>query len=153
MLNNYNALFITDYPETWDLSNIGKDVVTFFDVDELSTEYTSATKRFNETIGSNVIITRVQRIQNPSEYARYQSLKKTWRMLHGKGSVHEKELFHGTKRDKVEPICSTGFNRGYAADSNGEYKSRGRTNNGFMQLVVVVVILYVQVLLLFFFIL
>uniref|UniRef100_A0A1X7SHA1 Poly [ADP-ribose] polymerase n=1 Tax=Amphimedon queenslandica TaxID=400682 RepID=A0A1X7SHA1_AMPQE len=114
-----------DYPDTWDLSNIGKEVVSFFDVNELSDEYTAATKRFNETIGSNVIITRVQRIQNPSEYARYLSLRNTWRMLHGKGSVHEKELFHGTKRDKIEPICSTGFNRGYAADSNAARYGKG----------------------------
>ena len=101
------------------MSNVGKEVVSFYDVAENSDEYVKATKRFNDTIGNKVVITQVQRIQNPAEYTRYQSLKNTWTMLHGQSSVSEKELFHGTKRDKIEPICSTGFNRGYAADSNG----------------------------------
>ena len=101
------------------MSNVGKEVVSFYDVPDNSDEYAKATKRFNDTIGNKVMITEVQRIQNPAEYTRYQSLKNTWTMLHGQGSVSEKELFHGTKRDKIEPICSTGFNRGYAADSNG----------------------------------
>lgn len=117
--NVYNFSLHIEYPNNWDLSAMGKEVVTFIDIPETSDEYNKATNRFLDTIGVQCDISKVQRVQNPSEFTRYQSLKKSWVMLHGVGCVTEKELFHGTKKENLTPICSTGFNRGYAAESNG----------------------------------
>ena len=100
---------------------MGTKVVHFESIDATSNEYALATGRFFETKGnSNYEIVMLQRIQNPSEYTRYQTLKKTWVMLHGQGSVMERDLFHGTKKESVDPICSKGFNREFAADANGK---------------------------------
>ena len=100
---------------------MGNKIVHFESINATSNEYVQATRRFFETKGdSNYEIVKLQRIQNPSEYTRYQTLKKTWVMLHGQGSVMEKDLFHGTKKESIDPICSTGFNRGFAADANGK---------------------------------
>ena len=95
-------------------------IVHFETISEHNLEYTRATKRFQETLGNiRCTIVSVKRIQNPAEYSRYHSLKSSWESIYGRGVVTEKELFHGTKEDSLDPICSQGFNRIFAADNNG----------------------------------
>ena len=114
----------TEIPKEWtpqpcDSQGTPK-IVHFETISKFSSEYAQATKRFNETLNAvNCTIVSVQRIQNPGEYSRYQSLKTSWESIHGQGVVKEKELFHGTKEESVVPICSQGFNRIFAADNNG----------------------------------
>ena len=95
-------------------------VVHYAEISSKSSEYKEATTLFLETLGEShhkYKIVKVCRIQNLGEYTRYQSVKRTW-LRHGE--VKEKELFHGTKKDNIESICSTGFNRGFATESNGK---------------------------------
>lgn len=85
-----------------------------------SSEYITATENLLATMGNaKHDVVSVKRVQNPAEYTRYMSLKTTWDTLHGPRVVKERELFHGTGVSSVNPICSTGFNRSYAADANG----------------------------------
>ena len=96
------------------------EVVHYVNISTKSSEYKKATSLFLETLGEShhhYEIVKVCRIQNPAEYMRYQSVKTTWL---SQGSVKEKELFHGTKKDNIKSICSTGFNRGFAAECNGK---------------------------------
>ena len=94
-----------------------KSNVEYFEVPLHSSEYHEATYRFFETLGSNKCnIIKVQRVQNPSEYTRYQSLKTSWRSQ----KPIERDLFHGSKKESISSICANGFNRGYAADANGK---------------------------------
>ena len=112
----------TDLPPEWSLSQptdqAGKPLTcAFVDVSKSSSEFTKATQRFEETMSGNFTIIRVQRVQNPQEYYRYLGLKATWQST---GRImHEKELFHGTKAENIKAVCSSGFNRNFAADANG----------------------------------
>lgn len=113
----------TDLPIEWspqprdDSGNLM--ICAFVDVNNLSQEYSNATKKFEETMHVNTKFTiiRVQRVQNPQEYYRYLGLKATWQSA---GQImQEKELFHGTKAESISAICASGFNRIFAAEANG----------------------------------
>ena len=109
-----------DFPRDWDHEAMMSKVVHYAEISSKSSEYKEATTLFLETLGEShhkYKIVKVCRIQNLGEYTRYQSVKRTW-LRHGE--VKEKELFHGTKKDNIESICSTGFNRGFATESNGK---------------------------------
>lgn len=114
----------TDLPMEW--SHQPKDpsgksqTCAFVDVNSYSQEFKDATQRFTETMDgsfSKFTIIRVQRVQNPQEYYRYLGLKASWQST-GR-VIHEKELFHGTKLESISAICSSGFNRNFAAEANG----------------------------------
>ena len=116
----FTYCLILDYPPEWDHDAMTSKVVHYVNISTKSSEYKKATTLFLETLGESrhkYEIVKVQRVQNPAEYMRYQSVKRTWL---SQGSVKEKELFHGTKKDNIESICSTGFNRSFAAESNGK---------------------------------
>ena len=119
--------FTADYPKSWENqpndSKGGLKVVHYVSVPPYTSEYDMATKRLLDTMGTaKHEVVSVKRVQNPAEYTRYMSLKTTWNTLYGPAVLKERELFHGTKKDSVDPICSTGFNRSFAADANGESK-------------------------------
>ena len=104
------------------LDQAGKPLTcAFVKVNRHTQEFRDATKNFGKTMTSNFHIITVQRVQNPQEYCRYLGLKATWQSS-GRYMI-EKELFHGTKRDSISPICATGFNRIFAADVHGTYTS------------------------------
>ena len=97
-------------------------VCAYIEVKEGTAEYNDATQHFKQTLGKNkdkVTISRVQRIQNPSEYMQYEALKTIWRQTTG-ADVKEEMLFHGTKKDSLDLICQTGFNRIFASEANGK---------------------------------
>lgn len=115
---------ITDLPMEWSPQPQDQggnpQICAFIDVDNFSQEFQEATRRFRETMGSSyskLTITRVQRVQNAQEYYRYLGLKATWQST-GR-NMREKELFHGTRVDSISAICSSGFNRSFAAEANG----------------------------------
>ena len=122
----YNTFSIVALPSTWtaqptdDKGN--PKVCAYIEVKEGTAEYNDATQHFKQTLGKNkdkVTISRVQRIQNPGEYMRYEALKTIWSQTTG-ADVKEEMLFHGTKKDSLDLICQTGFNRIFAADANGK---------------------------------
>ena len=93
----------------------------YIEVAEGTPEYSEATHRFKQTLGSyKVTIVKVQRVQNPGEYMRYEAIKTSWRLATDQGNVKEETVFHGTKRANIEPISKTGFNRIFAAEANGK---------------------------------
>ena len=116
----------------------GIKVLHYVSVPVYSPEYDIATKRLLETMGTaKHDIVSIKRVQNPAEYTRYMSLKATWDTLYGPGVVKERELFHGTKKDNVDPVCSTGFNRNYAAEENGESNKAKFTKYKFQEVKVI----------------
>ncbi len=93
------------------------------DIPAHSTEYQDAVREFQATLGSHTFtIVKVQRIQNPSEYAKHLSFRDALKRKYGK-PVLEKKVFHGTKEDSMVSIAHQGFNRIFAADANGKYMS------------------------------
>ena len=92
----------------------------YIEVAEGTPEYDEATHHFKQTLGLyNVTIAKVQRVQNPGEYMRYEAIKACWHQT-TEGNVKEETVFHGTKRANIEPISKTGFNRIFAAEANGK---------------------------------
>ena len=92
----------------------------YIEVAEGTPEYDEATHRFKQTLGSyKVTIVKVQRVQNPGEYRRYEAIKASWRQ-NAEGNVKEETVFYGTKKANIEPISKTGFNRIFAAEANGK---------------------------------
>ena len=123
-----SSILALPYPSTWtaqptdDKGN--PKVCAYIEVKEGTAEYDDATQHFKQTLGKNkdkVTISRVQRIQNPGEYMRYEALKTIWRKTTG-ADVKEEMLFHGTKKDSLDLICQTGFNRIFASEANGKNK-------------------------------
>ena len=113
-------------PSTWTVQPTddkgNPKVCAYVEVKEGTAEYNEATQHFKQTLGKNkdkVTIFRVQRIQNPGEYMRYEALKTIWRQTTG-ADVKEEMLFHGTKKDSLDLICQTGFNRIFASEANGK---------------------------------
>lgn len=116
-------LYYIDPPSQWCPQPIdanGVVVVHFEPIAPSTAEYSRATKKFEDTCGSQKRdIVSVKRIQNLGEYARFVTFKSTLERTLGHGKVVEKEVFHGTKMASINPICSQGFNRNFAADANG----------------------------------
>ena len=112
-----------EYPKTWQKQpkEGGKPVPCHkFDVPTGSAEYKDAIREFEATIrNANCTIIKVQRIQNPSEYAKHASFQQILQQKYGK-KVEERRLFHGTRMDSIEAISYQGFNRIFAADANGK---------------------------------
>ena len=91
-----------------------------FDVLAGTPEYQDAVREFEATIQSTkYTIIKVQRIQNPNEYAKHCSFRETLQQKHAK-KVEERRLFHGTRLDSVDAIAHQAFNRIFAADANGK---------------------------------
>ena len=71
---------------------------------------------------SGITLTSVERVQNWNLYQRYQLLKMTVAQAVDKyrpGTMVERRLFHGTKKEYTDSICREGFNRDYSRKSHG----------------------------------
>ena len=86
---------------------------------EGTVEYQNALKRFKETIGSQVTIIKLERIQNLGHYSLHLAFKEDTARKYNRDTVEVKQLFHGLKEDSVDPVMTTGFNRSFAATANG----------------------------------
>lgn len=77
---------------------------------EDSQEYKAVEEKFLRTLGGKVIISKIERIQNPSMFNSYMLRKQS--MDEKNGTIdNELELFHGTKPESVKEINVQGFNR------------------------------------------
>ena len=121
-----HCLFKSDYPAIWEEQpkEGGRAKAShMFDVPASSPEYQDAIKEFEATIQSTkCTIVKVQRIQNPNEYARHCAFRDTLQHKHGK-KAEERRLFHGTKTDSVDAIAHQAFNRIFASDANGKLEA------------------------------
>ncbi|XP_052596401.1 protein mono-ADP-ribosyltransferase PARP14 [Peromyscus californicus insignis] len=75
-------------------------------------EYDIVANKFNQTC-ANFVIEKIERIQNPALWRRYQANKKIMDEKNGHGG-NEKQLFHGTEASSIPQLNSNGFNRSYA---------------------------------------
>ncbi|XP_052014480.1 protein mono-ADP-ribosyltransferase PARP14 isoform X2 [Apodemus sylvaticus] len=82
-------------------------------------EYNMVESAFRHSC-SNFVIEKIERIQNPALWSRYQAYKKI--MDEKNGNVrNEKQLFHGTEASSVPQLNSNGFNRSYAGKNATAY--------------------------------
>ncbi|XP_036059922.1 protein mono-ADP-ribosyltransferase PARP14 [Onychomys torridus] len=85
-------------------------------------EYNIVATKFNQTC-ANLVIEKIERIQNPALWRRYQANKKIMDEKNGHRG-NEKQLFHGTEASSVPHLNSNGFNRSYAG-KNAVYYGKG----------------------------
>ena len=77
---------------------------------EDSQEYKAVEEKFLRTLSGKVVISKIERIQNPSMFNSYMLRKQS--MDEKNGTIdNELELFHGTKPESVKEINVQGFNR------------------------------------------
>jgi len=92
------------------------------DVDPGSTEFAEIVKEFTESLQhykKEATIEKLQRIENRREYQKHVTYEVTVRAKHGIKQVPIRRLYHGSKYDSLGKIVVQGFNRSFAADSNG----------------------------------
>ncbi|XP_038202663.1 protein mono-ADP-ribosyltransferase PARP14-like [Arvicola amphibius] len=85
-------------------------------------EYIMVANTFHQTC-RNFIIEKIERIQNPALWRRYQANKKIMDEKNGH-ERNEKQLFHGTEASSILHVNSHGFNRSYAG-KNATYYGKG----------------------------
>nr|XP_048310114.1 protein mono-ADP-ribosyltransferase PARP14-like isoform X2 [Myodes glareolus] len=85
-------------------------------------EYSMVANKFHQTC-QNFIIEKIERIQNPALWRRYQANKKIMDEKNGH-ERNEKQLFHGTEASSIPHLNSHGFNRSYAG-KNATYFGKG----------------------------
>ena len=77
---------------------------------EDSQEYKAVEEKFLRTLSGKVVISKIERIQNPSMFNSYILRKQS--MDEKNGTIdNELELFHGTRPESVKEINVQGFNR------------------------------------------
>lgn len=77
---------------------------------EDSQEYKAVEEKFLRTLSGKVVISKIERIQNPSMFNSYMLRKQS--MDEKNGTIdNELELFHGTRPESVKEINVQGFNR------------------------------------------
>ncbi|NWZ24385.1 PAR14 polymerase, partial [Asarcornis scutulata] len=107
----------TVLPETWDdMQNLQVRVV---ELKPETKEYKEVAERFLKTI-QHLKIEKIERIQNPFLWKTYQMKKRQMADKNTNGD-NEKLLFHGTSKESLTLINSTGFNRSYAGMHAANY--------------------------------
>ncbi|XP_068739891.1 protein mono-ADP-ribosyltransferase PARP14-like [Montipora capricornis] len=73
-----------------------------------SDEFKEVKKLFTKSIKKSVEILRIERVQNPFMWEKYERKKENM-SAQRKASINEKRLFHGTSPNAVEAICKQNF--------------------------------------------
>ncbi|XP_074636867.1 uncharacterized protein LOC141895017 isoform X2 [Acropora palmata] len=73
----------------------------------LSEEFKDVEKLFRKSMKRSVEILKIERVQNPFMWEKYQRMKEN--MLASKKTINEKRLFHGTSPGAVGSICKQNF--------------------------------------------
>ncbi|XP_051005825.1 protein mono-ADP-ribosyltransferase PARP14-like [Acomys russatus] len=99
-----------ELPENW--TDMTQKKLLVVKLQTSDPEYNMVATRFNQTC-SNFVIEKIERIQNPALWRRYQANKK---IMDEKNSHvrNESQLFHGTEASSLPHLNSNGFNRSYA---------------------------------------
>ncbi|XP_028608059.1 protein mono-ADP-ribosyltransferase PARP14 [Grammomys surdaster] len=106
-----------EIPANW--SDMNQKKLLVVNLQTGRTEYNMVASAFHQTC-SNFVIEKIERIQNPTLWRKYQAHKKA--MDEKNGNVkNEKLLFHGTEAISVPQLNSNGFNRSYAGKNATAY--------------------------------
>ncbi|XP_049989289.1 protein mono-ADP-ribosyltransferase PARP14-like [Alexandromys fortis] len=100
----------TEIPSNW--SDMGQKKLLVVSLQTSDPEYVTVANQFHQTCQS-IIIEKIERIQNPALWRRYQANKKIMDEKNGH-ERNEKQLFHGTEASSIPHLNSNGFNRSYA---------------------------------------
>lgn len=101
-------------PDEWDPQpcddNGKEEILHVVSLAQDSKEYKTVKEKFLQSLREKVVITNIERIQNPSMYNSYMLRKQS--MDEKNGTIdNELELFHGTKPNSVKSINVQGFDR------------------------------------------
>lgn len=106
-----------EIPANW--SDMKQNKLLVVSLQTSDAEYTMVSRAFHQTC-PNFVIEKIERIQNPALWRRYQAYKKIMDEKNGNMS-NEKQLFHGTEADSLAQLNSNGFNRSYAGKNATMY--------------------------------
>ncbi|KAL3863204.1 hypothetical protein ACJMK2_004970 [Sinanodonta woodiana] len=106
---------VSEIPPQWD--PMDKDNLKVILIQPASKEYNNVTSLFmatvkTENVTASVPILKIERIQNRTLYAQYQSKKKLIDEMNP-GQINEMDLWHGTAGHAVDSINVHGFNRSF----------------------------------------
>ena len=90
--------------------------IRVIDLQASSREYRIVLAEFDKTMEQGKTyssIIKIQRVQNPMLYRSYEAMKLHLDAHNPQDVTNEKLLFHGTKKDSLEPINKANFNRSY----------------------------------------
>ena len=92
---------------------VGNDVtVHSANLCQSSLEFQDVSLKFHRSVKGSVVISSIERIQNPHLYQTYQLRKE--KMDKDNGGDNERQLFHGTIPENVVLINTQGFNRSFS---------------------------------------
>lgn len=99
--------------------------VILVDLDPQTLEYKKVQREFDDSMKKVYSVSynkveKIQRVQNPTLYAQYQTSKKEMDKQNPHGHKNERFLWHGTQATTCEKINSQGFNRSFAGQ-NGRF--------------------------------
>ncbi|XP_075808171.1 protein mono-ADP-ribosyltransferase PARP14-like [Microtus pennsylvanicus] len=100
----------TEIPSNW--SYMGQKKLLVVSLQTSDPEYIMVASKFHQTCQS-IVIKKIERIQNPALWRKYQANKKIMDEKNGH-ERNEKQLFHGTEASSIPHLNSNGFNRSYA---------------------------------------
>ncbi|KAH0504391.1 Poly [ADP-ribose] polymerase 14 [Microtus ochrogaster] len=99
-----------EIPSNW--SNMKQKKLLVVSLQTNDPEYIMVANQFHRTC-QNFAIEKIERIQNPALWRRYQANKKIMDEKNGH-ERNENQLFHGTEASSIPHLNSHGFNRSYA---------------------------------------
>lgn len=111
-------------PDEWDPQprdvNGKEETLHLVSLEKDSKEYKKVQEKFLQTMRGKVVITNIERIQNPSMHNSYMVRKQT--MDANNGTIdNEQELFHGTKAESIRAINVQGFDRSLCGANGNAY--------------------------------
>ncbi|KAK3606051.1 hypothetical protein CHS0354_006396 [Potamilus streckersoni] len=106
---------VSEVPPQWD--HMDKDNLRLIPLQPTLKEYTDVVSQFMATVkkensNASVPISKIERIQNRTLYAQYQSKKKLINEMNP-GQINEMDLWHGTAGQAVASINVHGFNQSF----------------------------------------
>ncbi len=115
---------IVTLPPSWEPQPVedGKPVaMCMLNVTQGSLEYDEALKYFHQSIGTNIAVVKLQRVQNPNMYYIHEAFQEYISNKYPSKKIDVKHLFHGLREESICLIATQGFNRNFASDANGIY--------------------------------
>nr|XP_048310122.1 protein mono-ADP-ribosyltransferase PARP14-like [Myodes glareolus] len=100
----------TEIPSNW--SDMRQKTLLVVSLQTSDPEYIMVANKFQQTC-RKFVIEKIERIQNPALWKKYQANKKIMDEKNGH-ERNEKQLFHGTEASSILHLNSHGFNRSYA---------------------------------------
>ncbi|KAK7828036.1 hypothetical protein U0070_013662 [Myodes glareolus] len=107
----------TEIPSNW--SDMRQKTLLVVSLQTSDPEYIMVANKVHQTC-QKFVIEKIERIQNPALWKKYQANKKIMDEKNGH-ERNEKQLFHGTEASSILQLNSHGFNRSYAGKNATAY--------------------------------